>query len=607
MAVSWTIAGATTSGTFAALGISAVRRTLLSADTDRVTFVADGSAMDAAALFAYGETVTISRDGVAWFKGRVNNLPRQGSGAAESVAYELVGPWWYLEQAVFQQQWMTYQPDLFLIGPPEGFLGRRYKSRVVLCQDDDGDKITSGEQITAAVAYARDVLDAPVEIGTVDPALDLPYDEATDISCAEVIRRMLRWSPDCVAYWDYTQPVPVLHVRRVSNLLAVSRAITSVSALTVTPRYDMQIPGVVLRYEKLYTSTEDGFEYESFALDEAGTTDDVRTFFSTIELAGANLSRLNQAVVVEELPAALFEGGDEDDRKTWWRQKLEWLADAAVDIESISVADLAAADGATLVDDLGNILVEGQVQDWMTGIHAQEQVLTATVKYAVSDGAENVHEEQEKVVTFRFVATDATTRTYSRVADSDSGEPVPVGLAAAIYAAWGRLQYDGNLTIVEEDCTTPLRPGHRLNLAGGLAGWAAMDAVVVQVDESLDDGTTQVSFGPARHLSPGDIIALFRSTRSRRVSTGWGKRASGLPQDDANAATTGGLAPVQKATSGAGECRLLVVKDGDGNSIRIDLADVAGGRTIKPRVIQVCEDGVAKSMYVLCSETFTPS
>ena len=89
MAVSWTILQDGTYQTFASLNLGNVRRMLVDQGVDKVMFDAPGAAFDGAALWSYGESVTIKRDNAVWFVGRVNNIPRLGV-CTRQIDYEVV-------------------------------------------------------------------------------------------------------------------------------------------------------------------------------------------------------------------------------------------------------------------------------------------------------------------------------------------------------------------------------------------------------------------------------------------------------------------------------------------------------------------------------------
>ena len=78
--------------------------------------------------------------------------------------------------------------------------------------------------------------------------------------------------------------------------------------------------------------------------------------------------------------------------------------------------------------------------------------------------------------------------------------------------------------------------GNALNLTGGRTEWASMAAPVQTVTESVDEGRTEIGFGPPAHLSPQDLVELLRGTRRRRASRrgNGGERTTGTPGKSAN-------------------------------------------------------------------------
>lgn len=222
-------------------GVSDIVRRRLTQDTETCRLLADGRACDDVPLFAYGSTVSVRRDGVPWFVGRVTGAPGTGDGRGESAALVLSGPWWYLEQLVYQQAWTL-----------RGGEGSGPSSRVVLGQADDGSRLTSGEIIIQVLQFAREA-GAPLQVGVVDPAAYLPLDELRDVTCAEVIRKVLRWHPDCVAWFDHaTLPVPTFHCRARAELAAVTLTVGQAplaAVRAITARADLVAPAVVLYYE----------------------------------------------------------------------------------------------------------------------------------------------------------------------------------------------------------------------------------------------------------------------------------------------------------------------------------------------------------------------
>jgi hypothetical protein len=184
---------------------------------------------------------------------------------------------------------------------------------------------------------------------------------------------------------------------------------------------------------------------------------------------------------------------------------------------------------------LPNELLEGAVSSWMN-VQAAPLLVSATLQYsgaATAESAQVFDASNQRVIYTRVTGTDATTQTYSRLTSATDAEAIPAGLAAAIYAAAGVLQYDGALELTEPECTGAAAPGQLLNLTGGRTEWAAMQAQVQRVEEALELGRTTITVGPAKHLGQGEITAWLRANRHRRLSYRLQERTSGTGSGNA--------------------------------------------------------------------------
>ena len=236
----WTLASAGATFSAAQAGVTEITRLRATQSTETCTVWTDGSAFDAAPRFAHGSTVTVLRDGAPWFVGRVTGTPGSGDGHTEGFAHQLSGPWWYLENLVCRQAWTVRGGD-----------GTALLGRLVLGQALDGTRLTSGQILTETLQYAIDS-GAPLQIGVVEPDALLPLDELRDVTCAEVIRKLLRWHPDCVAWFDHaTAPVPTFHCRARGSLARTCFTVGQAplaAVRAITPRLDLAAPAVVLHY-----------------------------------------------------------------------------------------------------------------------------------------------------------------------------------------------------------------------------------------------------------------------------------------------------------------------------------------------------------------------
>jgi hypothetical protein len=133
----WTLTCNGSTKDAATWGIRSMKRKLQSFEQDKVTFIVDGALVNADPIFAQWSTVTIKRNGVQWFVGIVTKVPRAGVTTQERYSYELSGPWWYLDNLVFQQEW-----QMTTVGSAE--LVSTLSSMVIIGQQEDGTGMDLG-------------------------------------------------------------------------------------------------------------------------------------------------------------------------------------------------------------------------------------------------------------------------------------------------------------------------------------------------------------------------------------------------------------------------------------------------------------------------------
>jgi hypothetical protein len=219
------------------------------------------------------------------------------------------------------------------------------------------------------------------------------------------------------------------------------------------------------------------------------------------------------------------------------------------------------------------------------------------------------------------------------------------------------LQYDGELTLQEQEVSGSLSVGDLFNLTGGnLSEWTTMKGMIQSITEFLDDGTTLVEFGPPKHLSAGELVDLLRVNRSRSIfywptlqTSGVGAGAESVALGDntpeKNSSSTPGFTQshvVSGAVDGSGPLSVTQVTSpyplgllgfgasaafthwtpsgpfaprGGGNplppstpgSITISTSDIAGGDinngvAVKLQKLPLCLNGTSGTMYFLCSQ-----
>lgn len=542
---SWKISGIDT----AQAGFSNLQIHFRSRNADEATFVHDGAAYDGSSAFLYGSTYTITRDGVLVFSGRCITIPRQATGRAEAITYTLKGGWYWLENVMYQQRWRVGEDNAFVT-----------KTRVLLGYDDDGAEIGCNKQIRNIIQCAIDG-QAPIAIGIINVSEKvLPHDEQVDLTCAEAIDRILAWFPDTAVWFDYSTATPTINMSRRASLSAVTLPTAGVAEeITITPRYDAQVPGVKIIYEIVSGTNADGeTKVHDVVVDSAGNPDAFGGLIYTVSLAASSASRLWQSIKSDGgIPLNLTdypgysghsEWGEVKDRQRpsaqdWWLSKLPHLEGW----ENVKLHDQTPPPEnwppVVGFHKLDYELIKGEVQAWMASKHAVS--ITAKVR---ADYTLNGKEVKNELLSFTLTLTNAGTGIYSALGSYTEGDKIPEGLAAEVFAAIGQLHYDGKISTIAEEPPATCGIRNVLNLSGGHPDWDTMRACVQAVDWDVDFGTSTITFGPPEHIGVADLVQMARAN-TKRASVGSlpAKKSSDIEEDEM---TIGGDGSKSNSTAG---------------------------------------------------------
>jgi hypothetical protein len=563
---------------FALYGLNRLKLQIRSQRAGSFSFSADGALADSDPLAVEGTLCTVWQGselgpGTPFFAGRLHEIPRKGSGSAESVDYEILDAWHDFERNVYQQQWNVVT-GVDESGNPE--TASQYRSECILGMDLSGDALNSGEVIESVVEWAIGV-GAYCQIGEIGVAAPVPFDEITDLPCSECIKKMLRWTPDAVAWFDYTTTPPTFNVTQRPECEAVYLEFEGgEESVDIKALPDLAPPGVVIRY--LQENQTDGVPSINVIVDDyPGGTDGTEygALVMSCRLAGTNSTY--QKVPVQTAPILAIPSGDSDDGDSgedddtdncnWWRNHVGWLYQfqaGRLNLDDDSTSGwVTGADGTATqntdagpgnpvdytIGDYPNELLRGALADWMNVIHAKCSFTTSfTYMYpdtaddesraavaifggstdgtnATDDGSQN-----GITVTATLVGTNAVTQTYAQLSTYDQAEPVPTGLAQEIYDSIATLQYEGSYSVVNEE-VGGWSLGTVLNLAGGREEWAGMNALLQEIEQDLDNGRTTLKFGAAGHLTLQDLMEQLRANRTRTTSSHIKERESGQPSE----------------------------------------------------------------------------
>lgn len=324
----WTLTYSGTEKTLAEWGIINPRLTFTNNGVDRLEFELV-EAFDGADVFAFGAQVTLRKGrelvggvfggGTQWFVGEISKTPRSLTPDGEAHGYAAEGPLAWLAEVMYGQSW--YQA------------GGSLKTTHVLLNRG----LRTDQQIADALQAAI-LAGMPAQIGTIDTLTAVPMSEGRDMTCSEVIAKMLRWSPDAVLWVDYATTPPTINCRRYANLAAVSASVggDKLAAANIRPRQDLVLPGVVLNFETV--SEVDG--EARMVLSQQKCPDGTyppgkpaisgferRCLVATFDLEGPKVT--HQFAALETAPI-LANDADATKRLNWWKAHEPALAHATV-------------------------------------------------------------------------------------------------------------------------------------------------------------------------------------------------------------------------------------------------------------------------------------
>ncbi|MDR2668071.1 MAG: hypothetical protein LBB38_03470 [Puniceicoccales bacterium] len=577
--MNWTISWGSGEQSFADLGLSNLRRRRINQGRDVLTF-RHGTlgTMANQPLIEPFATVTVSRDGAIWFTGTAVAMGASGTARAEDHEYGIYGPWWHLESIVYQQPWnIAIDPD-----DQDSQLAATMKSHIILGQNQNGEQLTMRQQLLQILNYAV-ACGAPLafEIGEESLAGTFPLDECRDLSCAEAIQRVLRWAPSVRTAFDYGQEIPVLRFTERSSAQYFTVPMDGkMQSLSMTPRYDLQLRAVAIKYERTHRSGSRVWRTVSVDRYPANVSENQsRVLVLTVELEGSRSQYLRQ-----DINAATVDINSVQ----WWKRHLPALED----VENLQILSPSRQ------SELPRELVSGCISDWM-GVDCESDIARATVAYGSGDS-----EVSGQEVAVRFLATDAQTRTYAALSNFVAEEVAPVGIAQSFFSSLSQCPFEGTLRLVGgEIASVPM--GSLLRISGGQTTWEAMDADLQECSEDVDSGIVDLRFGPPSHLGLGQLIQLARANRGREAPSGAIIRLSGEGSAD-KISQPSHTATENSHSGGTTYGKLSIAAAGDGGGqIILDANDLATSNLVlKPREEYVVENGELRLRMSLASQPY---
>ncbi len=550
-----------------------------------------------------GDGVSAARGGETVFRGDVDGLVWRGwRGASTGEALKVYGPWRRMSRLPLTQLW-TMMVERTVDGVTASALEQVGSSRVVLNQGDTGLPVTLRAQVLEilAAAAARGIIAAPAagDVAAIPEGMTLPYDEARDLTCAQALARVMRFTPALAVRFDYAANPPALRIVAPSEDNAAWLADFALDgALLEVKETQSGLPPLGCQLEITVTGSVDGSAYAFSSAQSAGdTSDPERTLRAVLPVSGAQSSadRRRLDIVTHEIPSDLAS------EAFWrmWHADLRLIPSAALKIRNASrtgVGDLSHYPRFLATAGVGTAeLEEAGIAHFRAERLLCTAAVTPTVQTADAEGAAQSIEHTETAdLSLEIIATDAETKTYRWTASSDStaGETVPLGLAAALLDAH---RADG----LSAEVLCALKAGADLPRIGDTRNGLTAHGVSVDC-RAL---TASVGFGPPAALGPVDLAGFLSGFRNVNRSTIHTSRATGGDSGSSEADGTFVLPATSSGWVKRGDNKSEWAPDGTaGGKATIDPADLGSGETARFREITFT-DGNGKAAHALVLAT----
>ena len=523
---------------------------------------------ESAKAFAIGKDIEIFVNGVRKFCGNIAKTPISLAGKSQKASIVAYNAWKDLDDIVYQQEWMRMRGDN---------IENCYRSKIVLGQNKLGNKINVAEQLFDIGEYAIKC-GANFRIGKIDINAPMLLDETQDLSCAQAILRVLKWAPNSAVFFDYSQDgLPILNIQKRTSLekTSIDTTIADVLKISITPRPDLSLEGVSIKYEQENIENSNStliVSEENYPPEISSNSKKVLVM--SVELDGKKASCDTYKIVCQTIDIHSVR---------WWCDHIPSLSEANTQIIEASISD----------DTYPRELIEGNIISKMN-FHKQSAIAKAKIRYLKADGTICT-----KAVATRVLTTDAQTGTYSIWHTTQYAEPKPNGLAQAIYEASSTLEHEG--TIVISDALEREFIGKLISInSPEHTEWASINSTAVFVEENIGKQQTLIKFGPPKHLYPDQLVELFRISRNRKITEASWLRSTANNNASAKDMTT--QAPLDNGGEGDTNYERFLVAhttDTSAKTIDINANDIGANETAQMRKIYLCHNGYLATAKVL--------
>lgn len=287
--MSWTLSNGSEERTLVSWGIVEPVLSRQTFAADELSFVQPLADVFSAPTFPYGTTLTLKFDGEVRFIGQVRRTPSYGSVRGEHRGYLVANAWWDLERTIYQQPRCLWDPNTTYVS-----YYSTNTSHVVIGQTPlGGFFVTTTAAILDVLLYAFSA-QVPLVPGAILGGIEFQLQEAMNVTCAEVIKRLAALTPDAIMWADYSTGSTVFHFGRRGTLAAVSLSLSDgnqIEGFQVDVREDLVPTGVRFIYVGSMDHPTNGRRITTISEDLAGLPDVAGCIVATIELHGEGTDR----------------------------------------------------------------------------------------------------------------------------------------------------------------------------------------------------------------------------------------------------------------------------------------------------------------------------
>ncbi len=525
-------------------------------------------------LLSINDKIEVYINGITKFIGNITKLPINISASKNDFEIEAKNIWANLEQTVYQQIWKR---------AINNELVDTTRSNIVLGQAQNGEKVTLSEQISDILEYAQSC-GIDFQIGTLNVESEMLLDEAKDLSCSQAIIRVLKWLPNSTLYFTYDEGDTYINIVENQSITStdINLADENISNIKITPRHDLKLNGVCIKYEQQNTSGDNSW----ITINEDKYPTNISSNAEKILVMTVNLDGIKSSCKSYNIRCETIQGNSNN----WWIDHLPTLAI----LDDFEIIESSRAD-----DTYNRELVDGNIVSQM-GFETQKDTVTAKIKYT-----DQYNCVATKYISTNLLSTNAFTGTYQYWTTTQYPDIQPTGLAQSIYNATKNLQYQGQLTIILPTQTQYM--GKKINITNsGFDDFSEISTPVTATNIDICKDSITLNFGHSKHLYADNIAELFRINRNRGELKSANSRTTGWSSSTSSEDMTNKYPQTLNDSSDNRYERFVIASEDSDNqtqkSVDINTEDIEEDDVAKFREIYIIKNGRIATAKFLMTE-----